>query len=45
MVPGKLPKEKHNKAEKDFGYDDDLMIMSELYRLWAIEASDKKVTR
>lgn len=43
IVPGKLATDKHKQAEKDFGYEDELMIMSELYRLWAIEASDKKV--
>jgi tagaturonate reductase len=43
IVPGKLAADKHKQAEKDFGYEDGLMIMSELYRLWAIESSDKKV--
>jgi tagaturonate reductase len=44
IVPGKLAKEKHKQAENDFGYEDELMIMSELYCLWAIESSDKKVS-
>ncbi|MES1222147.1 MAG: tagaturonate reductase, partial [Bacteroidota bacterium] len=43
IVPGKLPADKHKQAEEDFGYEDDLMIMAELYRLWAIETADKKV--
>ena len=43
IVPGKLPADKQKQAEKEFGYEDGLMIMSESYRLWAIEASDKKV--
>lgn len=43
IVPGKLPAAKQQEAEAQLGYTDDLMIMSEVYRLWAIEASDPKV--
>lgn len=43
IVPGKLPEDKRKEVEKEFGYEDDLMIMSELYRLWAVEASDNRV--
>ncbi len=43
IVPGKLPAEKHSAAENESGYNDDLMIMSELYRLWAIETAEQKV--
>jgi tagaturonate reductase len=30
--------------EEQSGYKDELMIMSEVYRLWAIESAEKKVT-
>ena len=43
IVPGKMAEEKHRKMETELGYQDDLMIMSELYRLWAIESSDPSV--
>lgn len=45
IVPGKLPPDKHKEAERNFGYEDNLMIMSELYRLWAIETSDKRASQ
>jgi len=38
IVPGKI-----NIAESESGYTDQLAIMSEVYRLWAIESNDKKV--
>lgn len=38
IVPGKI-----SVTENDFGYSDELAIMSELYCLWAIETSDPKV--
>ncbi len=37
IVPGKLSGAEHLAVEKEFGYEDQLMIMSEPYRLWAIE--------
>jgi len=38
IVPGKV-----YVSESDLGYTDDLMLMSEVYRLWAIETADQKV--
>ena len=43
IVPGKLPQEEHRKLEDRLGYKDDLMIMSEAYRLWAIECKEPAV--
>ncbi|MEH6306649.1 tagaturonate reductase [Olivibacter sp. CPCC 100613] len=43
IVPGKLPFEEHQKMEMRLGYQDELMIMAEPFRLWAIEADDPKV--
>lgn len=37
IVPGKLTATLKEKVEKELGYSDDLMIMSEPYALWAIE--------
>jgi len=42
IVPGKPSTEDKKKAEALLGYSDDLMIMSECYRLWAIETSREK---
>ncbi len=43
IVPG-APDEKEKKAlEKELGYCDKYMIKAEPYRLWAIEAKEKKV--
>ena len=39
IVPGKLPGDDKAATESRLGYKDDLMIMSEVYRLWAIETS------
>lgn len=38
IVPGKI-----SVSENDLGYTDELMLMSEVYRLWAIEVSADKV--
>ena len=38
IVPGKI-----NVSETELGYADDLMLMSEVYRLWAIETNEQKV--
>lgn len=38
IVPGKVA-----VSESELGYTDDLMLMSEVYRLWAIETADQKV--
>jgi tagaturonate reductase len=43
IVPGKLPAEEQAAAEKQLGYEDELMIMAEPFRLWAIESSNPKV--
>jgi tagaturonate reductase len=42
IVPGKLPAAAHKEMETALGYQDELMIMSETYRLWAIETSSEK---
>lgn len=43
IVPGKLPAPKQKEMEEKTGYTDDLMIMSEVYRLWAIESDSAAV--
>ncbi len=43
IVPGKLGAEELNKIEILLGCKDELMIMSEVYRLWAIESASEKV--
>ncbi|WP_018612691.1 tagaturonate reductase [Segetibacter koreensis] len=43
IVPGKLPQQEKEKVEKEAGYIDDVMIMSEPYSLWAIETNNKEV--
>jgi len=43
IVPGKLKEEDHKLAEGKLGYTDDLMIMSEVYKLWAIQSNNEKV--
>lgn len=42
IVPGKLPGDDKAATESRLGYRDDLMIMSEVYRLWAIETSRER---
>lgn len=42
IVPGKLPGDDKAATESRLGYKDDLMIMSEVYRLWAIETSSDR---
>ena len=42
IVPGKLPGDDKAATESRLGFKDDLMIMSEAYRLWAIETSDER---
>lgn len=39
IVPGALSSKDKLITEKELGYEDDCMIMSEVYRLWAIETS------
>jgi len=43
IVPGKLPGDDQVDAEKKLGYTDELMIMAEPYRLWAIETASEEV--
>ncbi len=42
IVPGKLPGDDKAATESRLGYKDDLMIMSEVYRLWAIETDSQR---
>ncbi len=42
IVPGKLAVAEQAKAEEQLHYQDELMIMSEPYRLWAIETSRQR---
>lgn len=42
IVPGKLSAGENKAAEKELGYEDQLMIMSEPYRLWAIETKRER---
>ena len=41
IVPGKPDVPTLNAIEKDLGYSDQLLIMSEVYRLWAIEGDEE----
>lgn len=43
IVPGKMAAEKQEEIETELGYRDKLLIMSESYRLWAIENGDPRV--
>lgn len=43
IVPGKLPEAEQKAIESELGYQDELMIMAEPFRLWAIESSSEKV--
>ncbi|MBS1598269.1 MAG: tagaturonate reductase [Bacteroidetes bacterium] len=45
IVPGKLSLVQQQDTENFLGYEDELMIMSEVYRLWAIEPDSEKVKR
>lgn len=42
IVPGKLPAAEQKITETKLGYEDALLIMSEPYRLWAIETKKKR---
>jgi len=42
IVPGKLPANEQVQFEQKVGYQDSLAIMSEPYRLWAIETANQK---
>ncbi len=41
IVPGKPAAEAKQKIEDDLGYTDELLIICEVYRLWAIEGDEK----
>jgi len=41
IVTGMPSKEMRNEIESELGYSDDLLTMSEVYSLWAIEGDDK----
>jgi tagaturonate reductase len=43
IVPGKMPDAERKAAEEKLGYTDELMIMAETFRLWAIESSSDHV--
>ena len=43
IVPGKLSAIEKTSIEKTLGYKDDLMIMAEVYSLWAIQSGSEKV--
>lgn len=43
IVPGRLPEPEMKAAREKFGYTDELMIMAETFRLWAIESGSEKV--
>jgi tagaturonate reductase len=45
IVPGKFSKEEQAAVESELGYQDDLMIMSESYALWAIQSGSEKVKK
>lgn len=41
IVPGKPDKTQKTNIENEIGYTDDLLLMTEVYRLWAIEGSEE----
>lgn len=43
IVPGKLPSKEQEIAQTESGYKDELAIMAEPFRLWAIEAKSERV--
>ncbi len=45
IVPGKLPFVESQQVESKLGYQDVLAIMSEPFRLWAIEADSQRVVQ
>ncbi len=40
IVPGKPDKEMTDELQNKLGYQDNLMVLSEVYRLWAIQGDD-----
>lgn len=45
IVPGKLATAEQRRMEERLGYKDELLIMAESFRLWAIESADEGVTQ
>lgn len=45
IVPGKLPNHDRKATEEKLGYKDELMIMAENFRLWAIESENERVNQ
>jgi tagaturonate reductase len=45
IVPGSPPEADKREVSGRLGYEDDLMIMSEVYRLWAIESSSERARK
>lgn len=45
IVPGALPPTEYTKTSALLGYEDQLMIMAEPFRLWAIEATSERVNK
>jgi len=45
IVPGKLSEEDRQREEQQLGYVDDLAILAEPFRLWAIESDSDEVKR
>ena len=43
IVPGKMPSEEKELLQQKLAYNDELMIMSESYSLWAIETDNSNV--
>lgn len=43
IVPGAPGADQRSAIQAQLGYTDDLMILSEVYRLWAIESASQKV--
>ncbi len=41
IVPGKPDKNQHQDIQQELNYEDDLLILSEVYRLWAISGDEK----
>jgi len=41
IVPGKPDMQQLTKIEEELGYQDNLLVMSEVYRLWAISGNEK----
>lgn len=41
IVPGKPDIKLHQQLENEFGFNDKLIMVSEVYRLWAIEGDDQ----